>query len=142
MNLQSRHANCRRSAAVLFTLLPASLGCACLGCACVGRAHAQAGSTFQDGVTTPPVLTHFVQAEYTQEARRARFAGFGIVLLTVDKYGIRQNVRLTRPIGMGLESSAIKAVKQERFRPATRGGRPVAFPLTIEVSFRPTPGRQ
>jgi protein TonB len=87
----------------------------------------------------PPVPTHFIQAEYTQEARNARFVGFCIVCLTVDDRGIPQNVHVTRPIGMGLDENAIKAVKQERFKPATRGGRPVAFRLSMEVNFKPTP---
>jgi periplasmic protein TonB len=103
-----------------------------------GPARAQAGLTFQDGVTTPPVLTNFVRVEYTAEARNAGFVGFCIVRLTVDERGIPKNVRVARPIGMGLDESAIKAVKRERFKPAMRGGRPVAFPLSIKVVFRPT----
>jgi TonB family protein len=106
----------------------------------VGRTHAQAGTTsYKDGVTLPPIPTHFIQAEYTQEARRAGFQGYCIVHLTIDERGIPQDVRVIRPIGMGLDENAIKAVKQERFKPATRGGRPVAFPLSLEVNFRPTP---
>ncbi len=78
--------------------------------ATIGRARAQAGLTYQDGVTTPPALTHFVPAEYTQEARRAKFQGLCIVYLTVDERGIPQNVRVTRPLGMGLDGSAVKAL--------------------------------
>jgi len=103
--------------------------------AMVGVANAQGGPTFQDGVTTPPVLTHFVRAEYPAEARKAGFVGYCIVRLTVDERGIPKNVRVTRPVGMGLDQSAIDAVKQERFKPAMRGGRPVAFPLSIKVPF-------
>jgi periplasmic protein TonB len=103
----------------------------------LGLTHAQAGLTFKDGVTPPPVLTHFVQAEYTPEARKARFDGDCMVHLKVDEHGNPQNVRVLSPIGMGLDESAIKAVKQERFKPAMRGGRTVAFPLSMEVSFKP-----
>ena len=129
MNAQLRHAICRPCEALLCTLVLVTLG----------PTHAQAGLTYQDGVTTPPVLTHFVQAEYTQEARRASFQGFCIVHLTVDERGMPRNVHVARPIGMGLDGSAIKAVQQERFKPAMRGGRPVAFTFPMEVSFRPTP---
>ena len=129
MNIQLRHAISSLRVALLCTLVLSSLG----------RAHAQAGSTLQDGVTMPPVPTHLVPAEYTQEARNARFVGFCIVHLTVDDRGIPQNVHVTRTIGMGIDENAIKAVKQERFKPATRGGRPVAFGLSMEVNFKPTP---
>ncbi len=129
MKTQFAHAICRVCEVVLCALVLTT----------PGRAHAQAGLTVQDGVTTPPVLTHFVQAEYTQEARKARYVGFCIVRLTVDERGFPQNVHVTRPVGMGLELNAVKAVKQERFKPATRDGRPVAFPLSMEVGFKPTP---
>jgi TonB family protein len=129
MNAQLRRAICRLCEALLCTLVLATPGCA----------RAQAGLTYHDGVTTPPVLTHVVQAEYTQEARRARFQGLCIVHLTVDEHGIPQNVHVARPIGMGLDGSAIEAVQQERFKPAMRGGRPVAFTFPMEVSFMPTP---
>jgi periplasmic protein TonB len=82
---------------------------------------------------------HVVPADYSAEARKAGFSGFCIVRLTVDERGIPRNVRVVRPVGMGLDENAIKAVKQERFRPAMRGGRPVAFPLSMEVNFKPTP---
>jgi TonB family protein len=101
-----------------------------------GLPHAQAGSTFGDGVTTPPVLTHFVKAEFPAQARQAGFVGFCIVHLTVNEHGIPQDVRVLRPMGMGLDENAIQAVKQERFKPAMRGGRAVAFPLTMKVNFK------
>jgi protein TonB len=129
MNAQLRRPIRRLREALLCTLVLAT----------AGRARAQAGLTYQDGVTTPPVPTHFIQAEYTQEARRARFQGFCIVHLTVDEHGIPQNVHVARPIGLGLDGSAPKAVQQERFKPAMRGDRPVAFTFPMEVSFRPTP---
>ena len=129
MNAQLRRPIRRLCKALLFTFVLATFV----------PARAQAGLTYQDGVTTPPVLTHFVQAEYTQEARRARFQGFCIVHLTVDEHGIPQNVHVARPIGMGLDGSAMKAVQQERFKPAMRSDRPVAFTFSMEVSFTPTP---
>jgi TonB family protein len=101
-------------------------------------AHGQAEPTFQDGVTTPPLATNVVKAQYTDEARKAGFTGFVIVRLTVDEQGFPKNVHVIRPIGMGLDQSAVRAVRQDRFKPAMRGGRPVAFPLSINVSFKPT----
>jgi hypothetical protein len=53
MNAQLRHAIRRLFEALLYTLSLATLG----------RFRAQAGLQYQDGATTPPVLTHFVQPE-------------------------------------------------------------------------------
>jgi outer membrane biosynthesis protein TonB len=36
---------------------------------------------------------------------------------------------------LGLEEKAIEAVKQWRFRPGTRDGKPVMAPASIEVNF-------
>jgi protein TonB len=37
---------------------------------------------------------------------------------------------------MGLDEKAIEAVKQYRFRPATKNGRPVAVYVAVVVDFR------
>jgi TonB family protein len=129
MNANSEHAIHRLFGTLLCTLMLAT----------PGRSCAQAELIYQDGATTPPVLTHFIQPEYTQEARRARFQGFCIVHLTVDERGIPQNVHVPQPIGMGLDGSAIMAVQHERFKPAKRAGRPVRFTFVMKVIFTPTP---
>jgi len=37
---------------------------------------------------------------------------------------------------MGLDEKAIEAVRQWKFKPATKDGHPVAVQVNIEVSFR------
>jgi TonB family protein len=61
----------------------------------------------------------------------------GIVVLNVivDKTGKVQNIRLVRPLGMGMEEAAVAAVKTWRFKPAQHEGDPVAVELNIEVAF-------
>jgi RNA polymerase sigma-70 factor, ECF subfamily len=44
--------------------------------------------------------------------------------------------RVQRGLGMGLNQKAMEAVKQWRFDPATKGGRPVAVQISVEVSFK------
>ena len=127
MDTRSERRICRHARSLLLVIVLPTLG----------LTHAQPAPAFQDGVTTPPVLTHVVQGEYTQEARRAGFRGFCVVYLTVNEYGIPQNVRVLRRIGMGLDENAIKAVREERFKPAMRGGRSVSFPLSVQVDFKP-----
>jgi TonB family protein len=88
-----------------------------------------------DGVTGP-VLVHSVDARYSEKARQAKYSGVCIVSLVVDRRGMPEHVHTTRRLGMGLDEKAIEAVRQYRFKPATRFGKPVAVDLTIEVNFQ------
>ena len=89
------------------------------------------------GRISAPQIKHRVAAQYTDEARRAKYEGVCLVSLIVDAQGNPQNVHETRPIGMGLDEKAIEAVRQYKFRPAMKDGKtPVPVMVTIEVDFR------
>jgi TonB family protein len=45
-------------------------------------------------------------------------------------------MRVSRSLGFGLDEKALEAVKQWRFEPAKKDGRPVAVQINIEVNFR------
>jgi TonB family protein len=85
---------------------------------------------------TPPHLLHSVPAEYSPEARAAKFSGVCVLALTIDTQGNPINVHVERPIGMGLDEKAIDAVKQYRFTPAMQDGVPIAKRVHIEVNFK------
>jgi periplasmic protein TonB len=89
------------------------------------------------GRVSAPVLIHSVEAEFSDEARRAKYQGVCLVSLIVDAQGNPQNIRVVRALGMGLDEKAIEAIKQYKFKPAMKDGRnPVPVPITIEVDFR------
>jgi TonB family protein len=88
-----------------------------------------------DGVW-PPVVKNEVVAEYSEEARRAKYQGVCIVSLFVDLQGLPQNVRVIRPLGMGLDEKAVEAVRKCRFKPAMINGVPVPVAINVEVIFR------
>jgi TonB family protein len=83
-----------------------------------------------------PVPLKNVEAQFSDEARRAKFQGFCILSLVVDKNGNPQNIRIVRKLGMGLDEKAIEAVSQYRFKPAMKNGVPVPVEIKIEVNFR------
>jgi TonB family protein len=56
--------------------------------------------------------------------------------LIVDENGLPRDIKVRRALGMGLDDEAIKAVKQWRFQPASKDGRPVAVMINVEVNFR------
>jgi protein TonB len=56
--------------------------------------------------------------------------------LTVDERGRVRDVHVTRSSDKRLDQNAIDAVKQWKFNPATRNGKPVAVFTSVEVDFR------
>jgi protein TonB len=89
-----------------------------------------------DGSMTRPVMLSGRQPRYTELARRAGIQGVVILEAVIDKQGRVTNVRLLKPMSMGLDEEAIAAVKSWVFEPAKMGGRPVAVYYTLTVNFQ------
>jgi protein TonB len=82
-----------------------------------------------------PARVHYVAPQYTEAARRVRTQGVVIIEATIDKQGHVVDATLLRPLPMGLDAEALKAVKQWRYEPATLNGRPVSIYATVTVLF-------
>ncbi len=97
------------------------------------------GGVYQVGNgVTAPVATYQPEAEFSEEARRAKYEGTVLIGLIVDAQGKPQNVHVVRSLGMGLDEKALEAVRQYRFKPAFNRalGKPVPVMVNIEVNFR------
>ena len=94
------------------------------------------GAPVSKGTFVPPVAISQPQAAYTPEARAAGFTGSVMVSCIVDEKGTPQNVTVVRGAGMGLDERALEAVKQWRFQPGTRDGKPVPVQAQVEVRFK------
>jgi TonB family protein len=89
------------------------------------------------GGVSAPVPLNQVEAEFSDEARRAKYQGVCLISLIVDAQGNPQNPRVIRALGMGLDEKALEAVRKYRFKPAMKDGRtPVPVMITVEVNFR------
>lgn len=88
------------------------------------------------GGVSAPSLIFSVDPEFSDEARRAKYQGICIVSMIVDAQGNPQHVRVSRPLGMGLDQKALDAVRQYRFKPAFFQGHAVPVEISIEVNFR------
>jgi TonB family protein len=99
----------------------------------------QAGSGLYHvgGSVSAPVPLNTVEAEFTDQARRAKFQGVCFVSVIVDANGDPQNPQVIHPLGMGLDEKAVEAVRKYKFRPAVvDGGQPVPVKITVQVNFR------
>ncbi len=88
------------------------------------------------GEVSAPVLISKTEPEYSEEARKAKYSGTVLLSLTVDANGLPRDIRVVRPLGLGLDEKAIEAVQRWRFRAGMKGGHAVSTLATIEVSFR------
>ena len=89
------------------------------------------------GGVSAPVPLNSVEAEFSDEARRAKYQGVCLISLIVDAQGNPQNPRVIRALGMGLDEKALEAVRKYKFKPAMKDGKtPVPVMITVEVNFR------
>jgi TonB family protein len=95
---------------------------------------ARRGAT--QGSVLPPRAIGHRDPEYSDEARRIRFQGTEVLWLVVGTDGSSQNIHIERPLGMGLDEEAIKAVRGWKFDPAMKDGEPIAVQINVEISFR------
>lgn len=82
-----------------------------------------------------PVARSAPDPPYTQVAKRRGLTGTAIFSTVVDKQGRARNIKLVRPIGLGLDEAAVTTIETWAFDPATRNGDPVNVAMMIEISF-------
>jgi len=102
-----------------------------------GRGGGIGGGVFHvgGGVSAPKVL-YQPDPEYSEEARKAKFQGTCVLSLVVGPDGRPRDLRIARSLGLGLDEKAIEAVRNWRFEPAVKDGKPVAVAINVEVDFR------
>src|ERR1700722_11069562 len=111
-------------------------------CNGVGRSHGPGvgpgpGGIYLAGVkgVTAPRVIYNPEPGFSDEARKAKAQGRGVVLLVVGPDGYTHDLRVQSSLGMGLDEKALEAVRTWRFLPATLNGQPVAAQIAVEVDF-------
>jgi TonB family protein len=82
-----------------------------------------------------PKVTKSPDPEYTELARIARFQGVTVLSVVVLPTGDTGEVKIVRPLGMGLDDRAVATVQTWKFNPAMKDGTPVPVQISVEVSF-------
>lgn len=102
-----------------------------------GSGGGAGGGVFRvGGGVSAPQLLYKVEPQYSEEARKAKFQGTVTLYIEVDPNGHATNIRVVQSLGLGLDEKAEEAVKQWKFRPGYKDGKPVTVAATIQVNFR------
>lgn len=84
---------------------------------------------------TQPVIVHKVNPKYSKRARQKKIEGTVKLKIVIAPDGVPQDFQVAESLDKDLDANAIAAVKQWRFKPATKDGKPVAVYASIEVNF-------
>src|ERR1019366_2606441 len=87
------------------------------------------------GVRAPRLISK-VEPKYSTEALTAKLQGTVLLYVVVDENGNPGDVRVLRPLGLGLDQKAVEAVQTWRFEPGLKDGKPVPVEAQIGVNFR------
>jgi protein TonB len=100
-----------------------------------GDGHGMGGGAYHiGGEVSAPTLISKTEPEYSEEARKAKYSGSVLLSIVVDANGLPRDIKVVRPLGLGLDEKAIEAVMKWRFRPGMKGGRAVPVQAQVEVS--------
>jgi len=93
--------------------------------------------TFQiDAKISPPVLIHRLEPQYTEEAKSKHIEGRVIVRGIIGKDGTLSDVKVAQSLNPGLDQKAVEAVRQWKFTPASKGGKPVRVAMSVALEFK------
>jgi TonB family protein len=89
------------------------------------------------GDVTPPKLVHSVSAVFPDSERGKDKRSVTVVCkLVVTAQGLPEDVQVVQSPGKDFDDSAMAAIRQYRFTPATRRGKPVAVSIRLETNMR------
>lgn len=86
------------------------------------------------GIAAPFVVSK-AKPEYTQEALLAKLEGSVLLSVVVDAAGQPGDIHVDRPLGLGLDESAVENVRHWQFKPGIKEGTAVAVRASEEVFF-------
>jgi len=85
-----------------------------------------------NGVTSPRIVRQVAPEHPPQDFR---ISGTVLIGLIVNAKGEPEEVHVVRSLEKAVDQCAIDAVKQWRFEPGTKDGKPVAVKISVEIRF-------
>jgi protein TonB len=88
------------------------------------------------GNISAPIPIYKPDPPYSEEARKAKYQGTVVLWIIVDTQGNVTDLRVVKPLGLGLDEKAVETVRTWKFKPAMRNNVPVPVRVGVEVTFR------
>lgn len=82
-----------------------------------------------------PELIHFEPAPYPEEPKQAGIEGVVLLAIDIDATGAVTRAEVLEPAGHGFDEAAQQAALKFHFKPATRGGQPIAARIKYQYRF-------
>lgn len=87
------------------------------------------------GADTEPIIDQDYKPPYPEEAKRNGIEGTVLLRVRVEADGRVSEVEVLRGLGYGLDEAAREGIKRIKFKPAIKGGEPVATKITYNFTF-------
>lgn len=109
-----------------------------------GKDYKYLGKIYQVGKNvSAPVPIYKPEPPYTPEAKKAHLNGPVILWAIIDANGkVTEAKEQSKPLGQGLDKSALDTVRTWKFKPAMREGVAVPVKVMVEVYFRYYDGKK
>ena len=88
-----------------------------------------------DAGLTPPRATYQIDPEFSEDARKEKQSGNVEINLIVGTDGLPRDLRPVCTDWPSFTEKALEAVRQWRFQPGTKDGKPVQVEIHVEVEF-------
>jgi len=95
-----------------------------------------AKALFVKGDVQHPRKINAVPPQYTEVARKERLQGIVILQATISDEGVVEEIEVIKGLPHGLTETAMEALQQWTFEPATLDGEPVAVFYNLTFNFR------
>ena len=90
----------------------------------------------ENQVDTKAHLVSVFDPPSNEYAQKNGVAGMSMYHVVIGPDGKPGEIAIGRPIGFGLDESAVNAIRQAKFEPAIKDGKPVPVVLDLIVEFR------
>src|SRR5579884_3025266 len=87
------------------------------------------------GDVKPPKLVHYVEPQFSSSAKEAFIEGTVKISTVVTTDGIATQFHIVSGLNSEEDRTALDALKQWKFQPGTKAGKPVKVKVTVEVDF-------
>lgn len=94
------------------------------------------GAVKAEGEIKPPKLIKAVPPVYPEEARKAKVKGVVILSARTDEQGNVEAVRVLKGVDPLLDQAAIDAIKQWKYEPFIKDGKPHKVVFTVTIAFK------